>query len=79
MQSYRHFPLLTKDKKENCPKIRNLGKVFHKRLRVLSRRSGLSQPNFDRRDRNSDRSHYMKTMNSAIVAIATIVEFTVSI
>ena len=28
MQSYRHFPLLTMDKKENCQKIRNLGDVF---------------------------------------------------
>ena len=25
MQSYRHCPLFTKDKKENCQKIRNLG------------------------------------------------------
>ena len=28
MQSYRRCSLLTKDKKENCQKIRNLGKVF---------------------------------------------------
>ena len=30
-----HF---TKDKKENCQKIQNLGEVFHNRLRVLSRK-----------------------------------------
>ena len=36
MQSYRHCLPLTKDKKENCQKIRNLGEVFHNRLRVLS-------------------------------------------
>ena len=35
MQSYRHFPLLTMDKKENCQKIWKLGDVFHNRLRVL--------------------------------------------
>ena len=28
MQSYRHYPLLTKDKKENCQKIQNVGFVF---------------------------------------------------
>ena len=43
MQSYRYCPTLTKDKKEKCQKIRNLGEVFHNRLRVLSRR-GLGWP-----------------------------------
>ena len=37
-QPYRHCLPLTKDKKENCQKIRNLDEVFHNRLRVLSRR-----------------------------------------
>ena len=38
MQSYRHFPLLTMDKKENCQEIRKLGDVFHNRLRLLLRK-----------------------------------------
>ena len=38
MLSYRHCPPLTKDKKENCQKIRNLVEVFHNRLSVLSLR-----------------------------------------
>ena len=33
-----HCPLLTKDKNENCQKIRNLGLVFRNRLCVLSRK-----------------------------------------
>ena len=38
MESYRHCTLFTKNKKENCQRIRNLGEVFHNRLRDLSRR-----------------------------------------
>ena len=37
MQSYRHCPVLSKDEKENRQNIRNLGEVFHRWLRVLSR------------------------------------------
>ena len=37
MKWYRHCSLLSKDKNEKHKKIRNLGKAFRDRLRVLSR------------------------------------------